>query len=205
MAALQRLVHDHGLTVLLAEHRLERVAGWVDLALGVDAGRVSAGDPAAVIHALALGPPVARLGRLVGWEPVPLTVRDARARAGAGARLIAVNGANGVVADEVVPGGVLLRARDVSVRHGDVEALHAVDLELRAGEVVTVMGRNGAGKTTLLRVLAGVHTPSAGAVTAADGTTPRPGIDVALCPQEPERVLFSDTVEARGPRDPPRA
>ena len=40
MAALQRLVHDHGITVLLAEHRLERVAGWVDLALGFDAGRV---------------------------------------------------------------------------------------------------------------------------------------------------------------------
>ena len=36
IAALQRLVHDHGMTVLLAEHRLERVAGAVDLALGFD-------------------------------------------------------------------------------------------------------------------------------------------------------------------------
>ena len=45
MAALQRLVHDHGVTVLLAEHRLDRVAGWVDTALGFDAGRVFAGDP----------------------------------------------------------------------------------------------------------------------------------------------------------------
>jgi energy-coupling factor transport system ATP-binding protein len=191
MAALQRLVHDHGLTVLLAEHRLERVAGWVDVALGVDAGRVTVGDPAAVIHALALDPPVARLGRLVGWEPVPLTVRDARARAGGHPHLVAANGAN-----RAVPGEVLVRARDVTVRHGDVDALRAVDLELRAGEVVTVMGRNGAGKTTLLRALAGVHTPSVGTVIAAGGTTPRPGIDVALCPQEPERVLFSDTVEA---------
>ena len=43
MAALQRLVHDHGMTVLLAEHRLERVAGWVDVAIGFDRGRVSAG------------------------------------------------------------------------------------------------------------------------------------------------------------------
>ena len=78
MAALQRLVHDHGITVLLAEHRLERVAGWVDLALGFDAGSVRAGTPAAVIRSLAVGPPVAELGRRVGWDPLPLTVRDAR-------------------------------------------------------------------------------------------------------------------------------
>jgi energy-coupling factor transport system ATP-binding protein len=58
------------------------------------------------------------------------------------------------------------------------------------------MGRNGAGKTTLLRALAGVQGPSIGAVTATTGTSPRPGIDVALCPQEPERVLFSETVDA---------
>ena len=58
MAALQRLVHDHGMTVLLAEHRLERVAGWVDVAIGFDRGRVSSGSPADVIGHLAAGPPV---------------------------------------------------------------------------------------------------------------------------------------------------
>ncbi len=47
VAALQRLVHDQGMTVLLAEHRLERVAGVVDAAIGFDGGRVDAGDPAA--------------------------------------------------------------------------------------------------------------------------------------------------------------
>ena len=56
MAALQRLVHDHGMTVLLAEHRLERVAGWVDVAIGFDRGRVSSGTPADVIGHLAAGP-----------------------------------------------------------------------------------------------------------------------------------------------------
>ncbi len=78
MAALQRLVHDHGVTVLLAEHRLERVAGWVDLALGFDTGRVQTGTPPAVIRSLAVGPPVATVGRSLGWDPLPLTVRDAR-------------------------------------------------------------------------------------------------------------------------------
>ena len=78
VAALQRLVHDQGMTVVLAEHRLERVAGAVDLAIGFDRGAATPGDPATVIRRLAMGPPVATLGRLVGWDPVPLTVRDAR-------------------------------------------------------------------------------------------------------------------------------
>ena len=40
--------------------------------------------PADVVRSFSLGPPVARLGRLVGWDPAPLTVRDARAAAGKG-------------------------------------------------------------------------------------------------------------------------
>ena len=55
------------------------------------------------------------------------------------------------------------------------------------------MGRNGAGKTTLLRAIAGVHTLRAGSVAVA-GRAPRPGIDVGLCPQEPESILFNETV-----------
>jgi energy-coupling factor transport system ATP-binding protein len=78
LAALRRMVHDHGLTVLLAEHRLERVAAEADLALGFAEGRVSVGLPSQVLPALGLGPPVARLGELLGWDPVPLTIREAR-------------------------------------------------------------------------------------------------------------------------------
>ncbi len=186
MAALQRLVHDHGMTVLLAEHRLERVAGWVDVALGFDRGRVSVGAPAEVIHALAVGPPVARLGRLVGWSPVPLTVRDARAR---GRILAAPAIGNGHTTGEVVA-----EMRGVDATYGAATALRGIDLAVRQGEVVALMGRNGAGKSTLLRTLAGVHDPAAGEVRVL-GRPPRPGVDVGLCPQEPESVLYTDSVE----------
>ncbi|HXF72776.1 MAG TPA: ABC transporter ATP-binding protein, partial [Actinomycetota bacterium] len=82
LAALSRLVHELGTTVLLAEHRLERVVGAVDLAVGCRQGEPPlAGPTPEVLGALGLGPPVARLGRLLGWEPVPLTVREARRRA----------------------------------------------------------------------------------------------------------------------------
>jgi energy-coupling factor transport system ATP-binding protein len=187
LAALQRLVHDHGMTVLLAEHRLERVAGFVDLAVGVTGGRVTSGTPADVIERLHGGPPVARLGRLAGWSPVPLTVRQARA---VGARLATTP------RDHVAPapGEPLLVARGVRAGYDGVTVLGGVDLAVRQGEVVALMGRNGAGKTTLLRCLAGLHAPERGEVTVP-ARAPRPGVDVALCPQDPESVLFNETVE----------
>jgi energy-coupling factor transport system ATP-binding protein len=193
VAALQRLVHDQGMTVILAEHRLERVAGFVDHAIGFDAGRAEAGEPAAVIRRLAMGPPVARLGRLAGWDPVPLTVRDARRVAHA--ELPPPNGApmssTSLGRTSSLPATVAL-AR-VEARHGELVALRGIDLEVRPGEIVAVMGRNGAGKTTLLRAIAGVHAPARGRVSV-DGHPPEPGVDVGLCPQDPESILFADTV-----------
>jgi energy-coupling factor transport system ATP-binding protein len=74
-----------------------------------------------------------------------------------------------------------------------VPALRHVELRIGGGEIVALMGRNGAGKTTLLRSIVGVHRPSAGDVVV-DGRAPRPGVDVGLCPQEPESILFADSV-----------
>jgi len=205
LAALQRLVHDHGMTVLLAEHRLERVVGFVDLAIGVRDGRVDAGDPASVLGRLGSGPPVARMARLAGWERLPLTVREARA---AGVR------PPGPPPEPVrpAPGEALLIARGLAAAYDGVEVLRGVDLRIHRGEVVAVMGRNGAGKSTLLRCLAGAMEPSRGEVLVP-AHAPRPGIDVAMCPQDPESVLFNDTVEAeiratldaRARREPARA
>jgi energy-coupling factor transport system ATP-binding protein len=188
MAALQRLVHDHGMTVLIAEHRLERVAGWVDSALGFDDGRVTSGPPVQVIGALGIGPPVARLGRLMGWDPLPLTVRDARAAAGSRTP------SNGRAHPQPVLGEMLMSVRRVSASHGLTRALHAVDLEVHRGEVIALMGRNGAGKSTLLRCMVGVHQPLSGDVLIR-GRSPLPGADASLCPQEPETILFADRVD----------
>ncbi|MFB6621789.1 ABC transporter ATP-binding protein [Streptomyces sp. NPDC056374] len=80
LAVLQRLVHDLGTTVLLAEHRLERVVQYADQVLMLPEGVM--GAPAEIMAVSPVHPPVVGLGRLAGWDPLPLTVRDARRRAG---------------------------------------------------------------------------------------------------------------------------
>jgi signal transduction histidine kinase/ABC-type multidrug transport system ATPase subunit len=79
--------------------------------------------------------------------------------------------------------GPLLSVRGLSVSLGRRPVLDGVDLEVRPGEVVVVVGENGAGKTTLVRCLAGELRPDAGTVDVAGG--PRSvGVvwqDLALC------------------------
>ncbi|MEW2397123.1 ATP-binding cassette domain-containing protein [Streptomyces sp. NPDC046862] len=85
LAVLQRLVHDLGTTVLMAEHRLERVIQYADMVALLPARGAPPvlGTPAEVMAVSEVYPPVVGLGRLAGWAPLPLTVRDARRRAGA--------------------------------------------------------------------------------------------------------------------------
>ncbi|GAA3769018.1 sugar ABC transporter ATP-binding protein [Plantactinospora mayteni] len=59
---------------------------------------------------------------------------------------------------------VVMRAREVTKAYGGVHALKGVDFSVRAGAVTALFGENGAGKSTLMKILAGVETPSNGAV-----------------------------------------
>ncbi|TXS54947.1 ABC transporter ATP-binding protein [Streptomyces sp. t39] len=80
LSVLQRLVHDLGTTVLMAEHRLERVVQYADRVIllpGLGEAPV-VGTPAEVMAVSPVRPPVVSLGRLAGWSPLPLSVRDAR-------------------------------------------------------------------------------------------------------------------------------
>ena len=88
LSALARLVHDLGLTVVMAEHRLERVVPFADRIILVPGGGAPLviGSPESVMQASTVAPPLVELGRLLGWEPLPLSVRDARRKAGSLAR-----------------------------------------------------------------------------------------------------------------------
>jgi energy-coupling factor transport system ATP-binding protein len=87
------------------------------------------------------------------------------------------------------------------VRRERVQALRGVDLAVRPGETIALMGRNGAGKSTLLASLAGLVKPTAGAVQTGGADPhrmpPRELVRrVGLVPQEPRDLLYADTVAA---------
>ncbi len=59
-------------------------------------------------------------------------------------------------------GTPLLKVDSIHVAYGDVQVLHGISLDVREGEIVTLLGSNGAGKTTTLRAIAGLRPPRAG-------------------------------------------
>ncbi|WP_078492095.1 ABC transporter ATP-binding protein [Streptomyces yerevanensis] len=228
LAVLQRLVHDLGTTVLMAEHRLERVIQYADQValLPAPGAPLVLGPPSEVMAVSPVYPPVVALGRLAGWSPLPLTVRDARRRAGTLRERL--EGMKGVAYEDesaevtapasrpVPPRSRLFRKRDtptapagtavaavdhLTVRRGRIEALHDVTLTVSPGETIALMGRNGAGKSTLLSALVGLVEPASGSVRVGGvvphRTAPRELVRrVGLVPQEPRDLLYADTVAA---------
>ncbi|WP_327674483.1 ABC transporter ATP-binding protein [Kitasatospora sp. NBC_00458] len=205
LAAVTRLVHDLGVTVLLAEHRLERVVQYADrVAYLPGDGTVVHGPPAELFRHTAIAPPVVELGRIAGWSPLPLSVRDAR-RAAAPLRerlapLPAPAPRHGPGTGETV-----LSAERIVVRHGGVTAVREVGLDLRAGEVTALMGRNGSGKSSLLWALQGSGprqggsvkvTPAGGAPAKDPKRLPATGARqlVGLVPQTPTDLLYLESV-----------
>ena len=204
LSALHRLVHDLGYTVVLAEHRLERVVQHADRIVLVRDGVVSAPlDPAEAMALSPVHPPIVELGRRMGWSPLPLTIRDARRRAGSlRARLAALDGtpaASAPVKDAASRS--LVSVNRLVVRRGTVEALSKVTLGVSAGSVTAVMGRNGAGKSTLLAAMAGQLAATSGEVSVASSSPRRLAPHdrvrvVGLVPQDSNLLLYADSVAA---------
>ncbi len=202
LAALTRLVHDLGVTVVLAEHRLERVIEYADMVVVVDpGGSVSCGTPSDMMRLSDVAPPVVRLGQVAGWDPLPLSVRDARRLSGDLRELLEHRSPGPVVASHQPRRA--LQARRLTVRYGDVVAVSDVDLDLHAGQVLALMGRNGSGKTSLLWALQGSGVRHSGSVAlerdVADPARLAPSearTRVGLVPQSPGDLLYLSTVAA---------
>lgn len=207
LAAVTRLVHDLGVTVLLAEHRLERVVQYADRVIHLPgSGHVVSGPPAEVFRTSSIAPPIVELGRTAAWSPLPMSIRDARrAAAPLRARL------SGVLPPPVRPlpdaeRASLLTAHGITVTYQGVPAVREVDLDLRGGEITALMGRNGSGKSSLLWALQGSGPRKAGSVSVAgsgDATSRDPRKVsatearrlVGLVPQTPTDLLYLESVK----------
>ncbi|MGW1479678.1 ABC transporter ATP-binding protein [Streptomyces rubiginosohelvolus] len=130
LAVLQRLVHDLGTTVLMAEHRLERVVQYADqvVLLPAPGAPPVMGPPDGIMKVSPVRPPVAELGLLADWDPLPLSVRDARRAAG---------GLRERLAGAAVP----VRA-DVAPTSGPVPVVAAE--RSRPGRLARLLGRGSA-------------------------------------------------------------
>ncbi|MBP2369013.1 ABC transporter ATP-binding protein [Pseudonocardia parietis] len=177
-----RLVRERSGALLLVSHDLTLVARHADHVLVLADGRVAERGPAATL----LSAPCA---------PSTHELLDAHAPA---LRRTSTG----------TPGPILLRARDLVRRYGDVTAVDGASVTLRAGEVLGVVGRSGSGKSTLARLLAGMERPDAGSVVIGDGGRSRPGFVMPVF-QDPVASLdrrwplwrtLTEPLRARGER-----
>ena len=213
---LRRLNQEWDMTILLCEHRLERCLAAADRAIAMHGGRVAHdGPPEAFLEwarseAPALQTPGAKLFALSGLSPAPVGVKQARATLRARGLLegkaqlarTAAGPARGSPprrrSAEAKPAprrglrfrggtGVPLSIRGLwyEIPRGPA-ILRGVDLVVRGGETVALMGRNGAGKSTLLRHAAGLLGPTRGRVDTAGR--------VALLLQNPNDYFLRERV-----------
>ncbi|MDQ3706545.1 MAG: ABC transporter ATP-binding protein, partial [Chloroflexota bacterium] len=160
--SLVKLNKDLGLTVILSEHRLERVVQHADriLYIGAD-GESIIGEPREILAEIPLAPPLAQIGKLLGWSPLPLSIKEARR--------FASKWDSGTLPGSGEQYPTLtkqpdIRLRDVWFGYSGREILRGFDLDVYPGEITALMGRNGAGKTTILKLVMGLLKPSRGKV-----------------------------------------
>jgi energy-coupling factor transporter ATP-binding protein EcfA2 len=220
LTALQRLNADLGLTIVLAEHRLERVAQFADRMVYLPGPVVGAhghapllGPPRQVLRHAPLVPPLVELGRRLGWEPLPLTIKEGRAflsglpggrRTEDGGQKIDLSPPSPPLIREGKGEGCVQRPfavelEGVSFAYNGHPALRDVSLAVQPGEFVAIMGRNGSGKTTLLKHIIGLLRPDRGRVRVMGQDTQALSVadiarQVGYVPQNPGLLLFADSL-----------
>jgi energy-coupling factor transporter ATP-binding protein EcfA2 len=201
--SLTRLNSDLGLTIVLAEHRLERVLSFADrlVYLSGDGYLVASGPSRRVLHDMDLVPPIVTVGRALGWKPLPLTVKEGRRVSRKMGKSVDWQISKSANQETTQPtSGPYLQVRDVEVAYSGSPALRGVNMDVWAGEIVVLMGRNGSGKTTLLKSLVGLLRPRRGSIRVAGQDVAARDVaeicqDVGYLPQDPNALLFADTVQ----------
>jgi len=195
LSLLQRLVHDLSVTVIIAEHRLERVIGYVDRILLIEGdGESSLGIPEEVLRQSNLVPPLIKLSRALRLDEFGTNTREVR-RSTEDLRKSLPDYSRAVTTH----GDVIAQVSKVALSYGAKEALKGISLYLRSGEVTALMGRNGAGKSSLIKVITGLVAPTYGSVlikevSVAEIDPQERSMKIGYIPQEPGDILYLQSV-----------
>ncbi len=195
LSILHRLVNDLGLTVIIAEHRLERVIQFVDRILLINgSGDVQLGETREILLSSPIAPPLVELARVTGFEELPLTIREFRRSS------VEIPDLKRTAKKQRGEGLIEIRGLNCSYKEESSNyALREISLEIKSGEIVALMGRNGAGKSTLLKSLVGLSPVISGTVKVL-GRDPRTFTSkelisaIGYVPQEPGDLLIETTV-----------
>ena len=200
IAALSRMNDDLGLTIVMAEHRLERVLSHADsVRLLADDGTPSDGTAQQIAHlvaAVAL-PPVTRIGRGLNWTQLPLTVKQMRGNQAFADLASEVAGVVPPAISRPTTGAPVLEMENIGITLGTSKIVQNASFTVHAGEMVMLMGRNGSGKTTLIRSVMGFVPRRSGRIVVAGEELPVSATapeGVGYVPQRSRSLFFCDTL-----------
>ncbi len=195
------------LTIVLVEHRMERILPFTDLLIYLDGKTPGAiiGPPREILAQIPLNPPLIALAKGLNWKSLPLTIEEA-------ARLLQSEGNNlssyspmgqrpAELPDQLELNKLpaVVEIRDLAAGYKRENVIQDIDLDIFRGETLVLIGPNGAGKSTLLRCLAGLTRPRQGSIRLLGREISE--LEVAeICtqlgylPQDPNALLFADSV-----------
>jgi len=193
LAVLKKLTQEHGVTVLLAEHRISRVISAVDELLVVNGdGSVSLGPVEDQFKDARFAPPIIELGLKLGWQPLEVTAENANKRWQEKPKTFTPINPNPAAEK-------LLTLDQLSVKFADLLALDETNLEFFGNQITAVMGDNGSGKTTLCWAIQGLGQKTTGRVSMQEGETAdlakASRLDlIAMVPQRAADLLFLNSL-----------
>ncbi|MFM9151857.1 MAG: ABC transporter ATP-binding protein [Candidatus Planktophila sp.] len=195
LSILHRLVHDLALTVVISEHKLERVIGFADRIISISTdGRAEIDIPEEILKKSKLAPPIVHLARALNLDSVGTSVREVR-------RMTThLRDFTPLISEEIsLNQETVVAVSNLSHRYGEKLALRDISLEFKSGEISAVMGRNGAGKSTLFKSIVGFHESDSGTISVL-GKDPAHlrGHErlstIGYIPQEPSDLLIHPSV-----------
>ncbi len=195
LSILHRLVHDLGLTVVIAEHKLERVIQFADRIVYINGeGVANVGTPEEILMQSPIAPPIVHLAKALGLKEIGVTVREMRRMTTQYRDIETTSKVEPTPVTETI-----ISFEKLTVSYASKVALNQITSQINAGEVVAVMGRNGAGKSSLLKSLAGVNQPTGGSISLL-GKNPfelhgkQRRETIGFIPQEPSDLLYGQSV-----------